>query len=584
MLEPMPEPNSGTSRSPLSAARPGRLSRLALVACALLLFFGGLGSYPLLEPDEGRYAEIPREMLAEHDFVTPRLNGLLYFEKPPLYYWLNAAALSVLDQHPETACRLASALFGLAGLGLAWRLGRSMGGGRTALLSALVLGTSPLWAALARANIIDMTLTFFLTVTLTCFWLAQEREGGRGERLLWHGMFLAAALATLTKGLIGFVIPGAVIFFYLLFARRWRLLPRVPWVTGTLLFLLVAVPWHVLAARRNPDFLWFYFVHEHFLRYATPEANRQEPFWFFAAILLLGMLPWSGLLPAAGRLFRGAGRLRDRPHLIFLACWAGFVFLFFSASQSKLVPYILPALPPLAVLIGLAMEATESADDRLRSWVRTGGVAGACGLALLAAVLLWASLGRVAQLSAGFTPALFAFALPALAVSLVAAWLWRRQGLERFRALMVLAAASALVVGCLVTLGPRVSERLSTARIARVLAGRLAPGDEVYAYRCYPQTLPFYLRRLISAVDLQGELEFGLGHLAPEEQRRRFPSPEQFRPIWSSGRTVYMVLEDRKLRRMAEDGLAPGTILVRQDKYLLMVNHPPPPRSAGGAL
>src|SRR3954454_3326555 len=205
---------------PLSATRAPR-TRLTLVVLALLLFFGGLGSYPLLEPDEGRYAEIPREMLAQRDFVTPRLNGVLYFEKPPLYYWLNAAALA-LPGPPEVLCRLASAVFGLAGLGLAWRLGHSMGGGRTALSSALVLGSSPLWVALARANIIDMTLTFFLTATLTCFWLAQR--GARGERLLWHGMFLAAALATLSKGLIGFVIPGAVIFFFLLFARRWRLL------------------------------------------------------------------------------------------------------------------------------------------------------------------------------------------------------------------------------------------------------------------------------------------------------------------------------------------------------------------------
>jgi 4-amino-4-deoxy-L-arabinose transferase-like glycosyltransferase len=561
---------------PLSATRAPR-TRLTLVVLALLLFFGGLGSYPLLEPDEGRYAEIPREMLAQRDFVTPRLNGVLYFEKPPLYYWLNAAALA-LPGPPEVLCRLASAVFGLAGLGLAWRLGHSMGGGRTALSSALVLGSSPLWVALARANIIDMTLTFFLTATLTCFWLAQERDRGeRGERALWYGMFLAAALATLTKGLIGFVIPGAVIFFYLLFTRRWRLLPRVPWVSGLAIFLLVAVPWHVLAARRNPDFLWFYFVHEHFLRYATPEANRQEPVWFFAAILASGLLPWSGLLPAALIQLRR----RDQPHLVFLACWAGFVVFFFSASQSKLVPYILPALPPLAVLIALSMQ-----NARLRAWIRTGGVAGGLLLAVLAAALLWASLGRVAEVSAGFMPGLFAFALAALAASLLAVGWWRRYDTVGLRSLALLALTPALIVGSLVFLGPRVAERLSTARLARTLAGRLKPGDEVYAYRCYPQTLPFYLGRLVSAVDLGGELEFGAGHLAPAERSRRFPSPEEFRPIWSSARTVYVVLEDRKLPRMAQDGLAPGTIVVRQDKYLLLVNRlpvdqPAPPRSAG---
>src|SRR6201999_685120 len=155
----------------------------------LLLFFGGLGSSPLLEPDEGRYAEIPREMLANRAFVTPHLDGVVYFEKPPIYYWLNAAANAVLPS-PEIASRLAGACFGLAGLGLAWLLGSAMGGRRTGLLAAVVLGTAPLYVTLARAAIIDTTVTFFLSATLTCFWLAQERdrevETGR-TRLLWYG-------------------------------------------------------------------------------------------------------------------------------------------------------------------------------------------------------------------------------------------------------------------------------------------------------------------------------------------------------------------------------------------------------------
>src|SRR4051812_38832274 len=172
----MPQPASDTL-SPRT--------RLALGLLALLLFFGGLGSYPLLDPDEGRYAEIPREMLLRGDFVTPRLNGVLYFEKPPLYYWLNAAAAAVVSR-PEIASRLAGAGFGLAGVGLAWLLGLAMGGRRTGLLAAIVLGTAPLYVALARTAIIDMTVTFFLSATLACFWLAQEREGDRGARLLWY--------------------------------------------------------------------------------------------------------------------------------------------------------------------------------------------------------------------------------------------------------------------------------------------------------------------------------------------------------------------------------------------------------------
>lgn len=558
----MPQPASDTL-SPRT--------RLALGVLALLLFFGGLGSYPLLEPDEGRYAEIPREMLARGDFVTPRLNGVLYFEKPPLYYWLNAAALS-LPGRPEVLCRLFSALFGLAGVGLAWLLGRSIGGPRVGLTAAIVLGSSPLWAALARANIIDVTLAFFLSATLTCFWLAQEKERGeRGERLLWYGMFAAAALATLTKGLIGFLIPGAVIFLYLLLARRWRLLPRVPWIGGVALFLAIAAPWHVLAARRNPDFLWFYFVHEHFLRYTTPEARRQAPAWFFVAILAVGLIPWSGALPAAVRLYRrGQGRLREeRPGLIFLACWALFLLLFFSASQSKLVPYILPGVPPLAVLAALALDEAER-DPQTRAWVRVGGAAGALLLSVLAAALLAVALGQVKAARVGPLPNVLVFAMPTLAAGLLSVWLWWR---GRLRSLAALAVAPALLVLGLVSAAPRASRLLSTGPIAHFLSPHLGAEDEVYSYRCYPQTLPVYLRRLVGVVEYRGELEFGIQHLTPEERSRRYPTAAEFRPLWSSGKTVYLVLEAEKMPRMRLDGLEPGPILMRQDKYLLMTNH-----------
>lgn len=549
-------------------------ARLLLAGAVLVIFFAGLGAYPLLEPDEGRYTEIPREMLASGDFVTPRLNGVLYFEKPPLYYWLNAAALT-LPGRPETLSRLAGAFFGLAGIGLAWALGRSIGGRRVGLISGIVLGSSPLWVALSRAAIIDMTLTFFLSATLTCFWLAQAKDrGDRGERLLWYGMFASAALATLAKGLIGFLIPGAVIFVFLLFARRWSLLLRVPWVGGILFFLAIAMPWHVLAARRNPDFLWFYFVHEHWLRYTTPEADREAPFWFFAPVLLLGLLPWSGLLPAVVALFRrGAEPLRRRPELIFLASWAGFIFLFFSASHSKLVPYVLPVCPPLAVLAALSFQA-ENEDGRARSRILRGGaILGAVVLALLSGLLLWAALGRVPQYSDDFSPILFVFSLLALATAGLAGVLWWRKGSEG-RAPAALAVASIFLIACIWALGPRVGRQRSSREIARVLAARLRPGDEVYSYHYYPQSLPVYLGRTIGVVHFRGEMAFGIDHLPPAERLRRFPTAGEFRPTWESPRTVYLVLERRDLHRLIADGLVPGPVLLGQDKLLLMTNRP----------
>ena len=280
------------------------------------------------------------------------------------------------------------------------------------------------------------------------------------------------------------------------------------------------------------------------------------------------------MIPAAARLFRrgvGQGRLRDEsPGLIFLACWAGFIFLFFSASQSKLVPYILPAIPPLAVLIALALAASET-EPRIGAWSRAGGAVGSLLLAALAGAMLWVSLGQVKQASAVILPDVAAVAFPATVAALFSAWLWWR---GRLRNLAALAIAPALLVIGLVALAPRAAQRLSAAPLAHTLATALRPGDEVYSYRCYPQTLPVYLGRQIGVVEYQGELAFGIGHLPPAERVRRFPTAAELRPLWDSDRTVYLVLEAEKLPAMVRDGLKPGTVLARGEKYLLMINHP----------
>jgi 4-amino-4-deoxy-L-arabinose transferase-like glycosyltransferase len=329
----------------------------------------------------------------------------------------------------------------------------------------------------------------------------------------------------------------------------------------------------VLAARRNPDFLWFYFIHEHVLRYATPVAQREEPFWFFIPVLVLGLLPWSGLLPAAARQLR-RGSLRQRPEVVFLTVWAGFVFLFFSASQSKLVPYVLPACLPLAVLLALTLDPSRLEDGRTRAWSRAGALVTAVVLAALALPFLWAAFGRVPIYSPAFSPVLFAFALPAFAAAVAAIVLWWSPRAAIGPRVSALALAALLFFGCIWAVGPRVGLARSTKDFARDLAVRLQPGDEVYAYRCYPQTLPVYLGRLINLVSHDGELNFGIEHLPPEEHARRFPGMDEFRPVWRSDRLVYLVLEARDLPRMPGDGLTPGPILVRSEKYLLMINRP----------
>ena len=313
-------------------------------------FFMFLGRTGLIEPDEGRYAEIPREMLEKGDFITPTLNYVAYFEKPPLHYWLTAFSFKLFGLN-EFAARFTGALAGLLTVLLVYHAGRKLFSRREGLASAFILGTSIGFLAQSRINLTDMTLTFWLSAALCCFIIAAEdNEEHKGR---YYCLFYAfSALAVLTKGLIGLVLPLGIIGIYLALTRRWNLLKELRIAGGTAFFLAVTVPWFVLTSLRNPDFARFFFIHEHFERYLTKVHGRYQPAWFFLPVLLTTMFPWSiYAIRAIKRAWRER-RHEDGERLIFLIIWAAVIFAFFSASHSKLVPYILPVFPPLALLLG----------------------------------------------------------------------------------------------------------------------------------------------------------------------------------------------------------------------------------------
>ena len=323
------------------------LSSLSLVFGTLCVIF--LWHFPLLAPDEGRYSEIPREMLERSDFITPTLNYVKYFEKPPLLYWLNALSFSVFGQN-EFAARFPCALAGLLTILFTYWLGRELFNRRVGIIAAVIMGASAGFISLARINLTDMPLTLCLTVCLGSFILAVRNNGER-KTLYYYLFYAAAAFAVLAKGLIGILFPGAIIFLFILLRKRWRLLKEMRLFTGILLFFLIAAPWFVLVSMKNPEFARFFFIHEHFERFLTKVHHRYQPFWFFFAILFAIMLPWSWFIPAA---LRDAWQNRKKEQgetVTWLAIWALFIFAFFTKSNSKLVAYILPVVPPLAVLI-----------------------------------------------------------------------------------------------------------------------------------------------------------------------------------------------------------------------------------------
>jgi 4-amino-4-deoxy-L-arabinose transferase-like glycosyltransferase len=316
-----------------------------LLFCGILGFFCiGLGARPYITPSEGRYIEIPRQILATGDWLTPHLNGVQYFEKPPLFYWMQAVFLSIGEVLGEGEFwgRIATALVVVFTCLVTYAVGRIIYNRRAGVLASLALATSILGYGLSRVSMLDAPVSLFLTCTIASFLFAQKT----GKVKFYYLMYVAAALAVMTKGLIGIVIPAMVIGSWILLTKNWQILKQARLFTGLLLFLAIAAPWHILMARAHPEFANFYFIHEHFERFLTSEHKRTAPWWFFIAVTFAGFFPYWFVTP---QLFRGLWKKTEN---LFLLLWILLPLLFFSSSHSKLVPYIFPIFPPLFVLIG----------------------------------------------------------------------------------------------------------------------------------------------------------------------------------------------------------------------------------------
>ena len=445
---------------------------LVLLACG---WFGTLGIRPLYKADESRYGEISREMVASGDWVTPRLNGFRYFEKPPLQYWTTAALFSFFGEMDYVA-RLWTALTGFAGILLVLYAGNRLWGPPAGAYAAAVLAGSPLYVLLGQVNTLDMGVSVLLAAALVAFLLG---------RMLWF--WAACALAVLSKGLIGIVLPGAAIFFFLLMKRDWGLIGRLRPVAGPVLFLAIAAPWFVAVSMANPEFLHFFFIQEHFQRFTTEMHQRAEPFWFFVPILVAGLGPW--LLP-----FLRSLKPRDDATL-FLVIWLAVVLVFFSASGSKLPPYILPVFPAAALLVGRLLA---------KEWPRQLMLFQAVFL-LVASVCAAIALPLVARNYPEYSRWLsLAFALMAAAAAL--AGYWAMKG-ARARVVIALAAGglAATQLGLAGHLG--IAGRFSVASTVAQLR-ELPPRDvPVFAVAVYDHTLPWTLKRTVTMVVHRDELE-----------------------------------------------------------------------------
>jgi 4-amino-4-deoxy-L-arabinose transferase-like glycosyltransferase len=519
-----------------------------LAVLLAVVWLASLGGRPLFNPDEGRYAEIPREMLSGGDWVIPHLNGLDYIEKPPLQYWATASMYRVFGVG-EFSARAYTGVMALGTIALVGLLATRLGGRDAGWRAAAVLSGMIMMVALGQLLTLDMSLTFYMTASLTGFLLAQQpgRAGVKWMLMAW----IATALGVLTKGLVAAAIPAAVLVIYSLWSRDFAPWRKLYPVWGLPLFLVITVPWHWLAARRLDDFLQFFFVHEHFARYLTPISDREEPWWFFGYVFLIGTVPWT--VPALRAL---AGGWRSRvpgetfsPGL-FLWIWIIFVCVFFSLSDSKLMPYILPAMPALAVLIALLPIATLKRDFRL-----TAILTAIAGLALGVATFYLAALLP----ESAARPYFLSVAKPVreiAALLLVSGlFVWVRCAADATRAGIFLGVGWCLAGLLLIRAAGLLAPIYSGIDMARALPPRDRDAP-IYSVRTYNQALTFYLQRTVTLVSYRGELDYGLR----KQPKRELADVDEFLKLWDVQTRAFAVMDLRTFDNFKERGVPMRTI------------------------
>lgn len=326
---------------------------LLLTLIISLLFGLFLGSFPLKTPDGARYAEIPREMLAMHQYITPHLNGIKYFDKPPLFYWMQCASIKLFGLS-EWSMRFMNAFMGLLGCLFIYVAGRKIYDRKTGFLASLILATSGLYFFMSHLITLDIAFTTFFTAALLSF-IIGTRSPPETTRKYWMWlMYIFAAMATMTKGLIGIVFPGMIIFVWVLLLNRWKELKTYKLISGTVIFLILVAPWHILIQIQHPEFFHYYFIEQHFARYLTQYSQHSQPIYFFPGLLILGFAPWIVFLfhSIKHSLPKTWNNRNSEDISIFFMLWALLIFVFYWCSKSQLIPYILPVFPPLAILTG----------------------------------------------------------------------------------------------------------------------------------------------------------------------------------------------------------------------------------------
>jgi 4-amino-4-deoxy-L-arabinose transferase-like glycosyltransferase len=535
-----------------------------LIALFSIIWFGSLDFRPLIPSDEARYAEIAREMYVTGDWITPRYNGYKYFEKPPLQMWATSVVFEIFGVGNWQA-RLWSALTGFLTIVFVGITSTKLFNSRVGWLSSIILASSPMWIIAGHLSSLDIALSSFLAAALCSLLLSQHSENSNTQRnwvwLCWAFM----ALAVLSKGLIGIVLPSLVLIFYCISIWDWKILNQIRIISGSLIFLIITAPWFVLVSIKNPEFLEFFFIHEHFQRFAQNSHNRNGPIYFFIPLLLVGILPWVPQLPMA---FMSAIKRTKNSYLVnrLLICWVVVIFVFFSISSSKLPGYIIPIFPAIAILIAKYLDSIKY-ESFVTLWRFQTIFFAALGLAGFYFLPEIDNQARPDEFDAYNQYAYWiAAALLAMIVFSLIALLKKTLS---FQEKIATYACGFFLCSMIAGTGHETLDRASSGiELAKQIKSSVPKGINFYSIQTMDNTLPFYLGITMTMVQNPYEFEFGI----KQEPHLWIPTIDDFIVKWGEDSSAFALMQPGQFTEFQKKGLPMQE--VGRDARRVIVKHP----------
>ncbi|MDF1653644.1 MAG: glycosyltransferase family 39 protein [Coxiellaceae bacterium] len=549
---------------------------LVLAVLSAAWFLVWLGHPPLVIQDEGRYVGIAREMMRQQEWVVPWFNGVPFFDKPIMYYWLEIIGLKV-GGFSAFGARLSQAVMGIAGVVMTFHTARRLFSPQVALLSWLFLAVSPLYFLLSHYADMDLEVAVFIGLSLMSFILAQQADSSKSARRYYMWLCYAmAGCAIMTKGFMGIVFPAMVAGLWVLFTQQWSVLKRLHLFTGITILLAINLPWNVMMEMRFPDYWHYFFYQLQFARYFASNFSHIEPFWFYVPVLLVGALPVS--LLCLSRLFHWRAltltALRANANQTFFLVWFVSIFLFFSVAHTKLIGYMIPVLPAVAVLSALALSNVWQGKQKLPRFDCAVLVIGFVLIAgLLFSIPKWQP-GFADMNSAGFVYML-ASAFLLAAVGGLYCYLSNRP-----RALLLIAAVAIMLLNLTVLLCPAISR--TNLPMYQAAKPYITADTQVVMYHNYYYDASFYLDRKFVLVgkwykkipDFQDSWQWRMEYGARQPKvsgGSLMINDKAFQQLWQSATPLVVFLDQPSYQQLASTLKPKPVVLLKYYDHMVVI-------------